>query len=136
VDLFKSPFATRRSVYGLIDRTNFPGTMRAFDVANPDTHSPQRFQTTTPQQALFLMNSPFVTEQAKALASRPEVANAKSPAAKATALYRRALGRDPTRDELALALEFVSDDDAKAAFGRWAQLAQVLLLSNEFAFVD
>jgi mono/diheme cytochrome c family protein len=136
VDLFKAPFSTRRSIYGLLDRTNIPGTMRAFDVASPDTHSPQRFQTTTPQQALFLMNSPFVTEQAKALAARAEVVNAKTPAEKVVALYRLALSRNPTKDESALALEFTADDDPKAAFGRWAQFAQVLLLSNEFAFVD
>jgi hypothetical protein len=136
VDLFKAPFSTRRTVYGLIDRTNLPGTLRVFDVASPDTHSPQRFQTTVPQQALFLLNSPFVQEQAKALAARKEVAEADSAAAKVTALYRLALGRNPTKAEAALAAEFVSDDEAKAAFGRWAQLAQVLLLSNEFAFVD
>ena len=136
VDLFKAPFSTRRSVYGLIDRTNFPGTMRSFDVASPDTHSPQRFQTTTPQQALFLMNSPFVTEQAKALAARPEVAAAKSAKDKLVALYRVALGRTPTAAETEVATEFVAGDDPKAAFGRWSQLAQVLLLSNEFAFVD
>jgi hypothetical protein len=52
------------------------------------------------------------------------------------ALYRLALGRNPTKDEATLAIEFASDDDPKAAFGRWPQLAQVLLLSNEFAFVD
>jgi hypothetical protein len=136
VDLFKAPFSSRRSIYGLIDRTNFPGTMRSFDAASPDTHSPQRFQTTTPQQALFLMNSPFVTEHAKALAARPEVVAAKTPSEKVTALYRVALGREPTKDEAVIATEFVSDDDPKAAFGRWPQLAQVLLLSNEFAFVD
>ena len=136
VDLFKAPFSTRRTVYGLIDRTNMPGTFRVFDVASPDTHSPQRFQTTVPQQALFLLNSPFVQEQAKALAGRSEVASAKPNGAKVTALYRLALGRNPTKDEAALAAEFVSDDDAKSTFGRWPQLAQVLLLSNEFAFID
>ncbi len=136
VDLFKAPFSTRRTVYGLIDRTNMPGTFRVFDVASPDTHSPQRFQTTVPQQALFLLNSPFVQEQAKALAARPEVAGAKTPTAKVAALYRLALGRNPTKDETALAAEFVGDEDPKSTFGRWAQLAQVLLLSNEFAFVD
>ena len=33
-------------------------------------------------------------------------------------------------------MEFVKDDDPHASFGRWPQLAQVLLLSNEFMFVD
>ncbi|HSQ54999.1 MAG TPA: DUF1549 and DUF1553 domain-containing protein, partial [Gemmata sp.] len=136
VDLFKAPFTTRRSIYGLIDRTSFPGTMRAFDVASPDTHIPQRFVTTTQQQALFLMNSPFVAQQAKALATRAEMHAAETSEGKVKAIYRLALGRDPSREESALAQEFVSDDDPKAAFDRWGQLAQVLLLSNEFEFVD
>src|SRR5207248_619759 len=107
VDLFKAPFTIRRSVYGLIDRSNLPGTLRSFDVASPDQHSPQRFQTTVPQQALFLLNSPFVVEQAKALANRTEVTSAKTTDEKATRLYRAALGRNPTREELALAKAFV-----------------------------
>jgi hypothetical protein len=136
VDLFKSPYSTRRTVYGLTDRTNLPGTFRVFDFANPDTHSPQRFQTTVPQQALFLLNSPFVQEQARALAARKEISDAKTTGARVQALYRVALQRAPTREEAALAVEFVSDDDPKSSFGRWPQLAQVLLLSNEFCFVD
>jgi cytochrome c553 len=132
VDLFKAPFTTRRSVYGLIDRTNLPGTFRVFDVANPDQHSPQRFLTTVPQQALFLMNSPFVQEQAKALAARPQLASGGSADAKVAALYRLTLGRTPTPTELALGREFVAD----AAAARWEQYAQVLMLSNEFAFID
>lgn len=142
VDLFKAPFSTRRSIYGLIDRTNFSSTMRAFDVASPDQHSPQRFQTTVPQQALFLMNSAFVTEQARSLANRSEVTQAKTTEAKVTALYRLALSRNPTREEAALAVEFVGTHwlvrlaDAARPFGKLPQLAQVLLLSNEFVFVD
>ena len=135
VDLFKSPFSPRRSIYGFIDRTNFPGTMRAFDVASPDQHAPFRFQTTVAQQALFLMNSPFVTQQAKALAERDEVASSASPRDKVVALYRLALSRPPIPAEIDLALEFTLTDD-KLVFGRWPQLAQVLLLSNAFAFVD
>jgi hypothetical protein len=83
-----------------------------------------------------LLNSPFVQEQAKTLAARKEIADAKSTQAKVTALYRVTLGRNPTKDEAALAVEFVNDDDPKVTFGRWPQLAQVLLLCNEFAFVD
>jgi hypothetical protein len=144
VDLFKPPFSARRSVYGLIDRTNFPGTMRTFDVASPDQHSPQRFQTTVPQQALFLLNSPFVADQAKALAARPQVVSAKSADERVTAMYRVALGRNPTAEERALGRGFVTAPrhwavraaEARRGFGPWEQLAQVLLLSNEFAFVD
>jgi hypothetical protein len=136
VDLFKSPFTARRSVYGLIDRSNLPGTFRSFDLASPDQHSPQRFQTTVPQQALFLLNSPFVGEQAKALANRPDVKSSKDAAERVSKLYRAALGRSPTRDEALLASEFLAVDSEGGTFGKWEQLAQVLLLSNEFAFVD
>jgi mono/diheme cytochrome c family protein len=136
VDLFKQPFSGRRTVYGIIDRTNFPATMRTFDVASPDQHAPQRHETTVPQQALFLMNSPFVTEQARALAERPEIARTKSPTQKVEALYKLALGRRPTTAETELAVEFVGTEEMKSGFGPLEQLAQVLLLSNEFAFVD
>jgi hypothetical protein len=129
VDLFKAPFPKRRSVYGHVDRQNLPGTFRAFDFASPDQHTPQRFRTTVPQQALFLMNSPFVAEAAQAVAARPAVAAAAGPAAKATAVYRAVLGRSPAAPEATAAAEFL-------AAGTPDQLAQVLLLSNEFAFVD
>ena len=144
VDLFKAPFPTRRTVYGFIDRQNLPGTFRAFDFASPDQHSPQRFQTTVAPQALYLMNSPFVAEQAKAVANRPEVVSAKTPDEKVTRLYRAVLGRSPSSEELAIAREFVAEPpgwfagamEAARPFGKWPQLAQVLLLSNEFAFID
>jgi hypothetical protein len=133
-DLFKEPFVTRRAVYGFIDRQNLPGTFRSFDLALPDTHAPQRFTTTVPQQALFLMNSPFVIEQAKALASRTTTME---PAKRVEELYRLAFARKPTAEETAAALAFTAEPhEANAKMNCWEELAQVLLASNEFAFVD
>jgi hypothetical protein len=57
-------------------------------------------------------------------------------------LFRCTYGRDPSVDELADALDFVERGDvlsaakAKDQLFRWQQLAQVLLMSNEFMFVD
>ncbi len=142
VDLFKEPFTHRRSVYGFVDRQNLPGTLRIFDFASPDTHSPQRFTTTVPQQALFLMNSPFVLDQAKALLSRPEMSGNAKAADRVAALVRAVHGRSATRNEVDLLLGYLTATDSKspsdqsAPAARWEQLAQVLLLSNEFAFVD
>ncbi|MFL5341995.1 MAG: DUF1553 domain-containing protein [Gemmataceae bacterium] len=132
VDLFKSPFSRRRTLYGFIDRQNLPGTLRTFDFASPDAHAPQRYATTVPQQALFLMNSPFVQEQAKALAKRCESG---TPAQRVEQTYRLALGRQPTADEVALGMQFVTADNHSPQ-SVWEQYAQVLLLSNEFVFVD
>jgi hypothetical protein len=115
---------------------------RAFDFASPDTHSPQRFTTTVPQQALFMMNSPFVVNQAKALAARPEVAKESEPARRVEKLYRILYGRPPTPDELWAAADFLRGEEAFASPGTpatltpWEKYAQVLLESNEFVFVD
>ncbi len=63
--LTAQPSTPRRSVYGYIERGRVPGMLSAFDFASPDQHAPMRHVTTVPQQALFLLNSPFVAEQAQ-----------------------------------------------------------------------
>ena len=74
IPLLSEPYSTRRTIYGFIDRGDLPGLYRAFDFASPEASSPERPRTTVPQQALFVMNSPFVIEQARHLAARPEIA--------------------------------------------------------------
>src|SRR5205085_10413335 len=101
VDLYRQPFRRRRTVSGFIDRQNLPAAMRTFDFASPDAHCPQRFTTTVPQQALFLMNSPFVQEQARELAQRAD-APAPAPAERVRRLYRFALARNPAAEEMKL----------------------------------
>jgi mono/diheme cytochrome c family protein len=137
VDIESEPFSTRRTIYALIDRQNLPGIFRTFDFANPDTSSQQRFHTTVPQQALFLMNSPFVIQQARHLAQRTEVANASSDAERVQALYRLALQRKPDGVELAAGTHFLSiPPQPNAKLTPQEQYAQVLLLSDELMFPD
>jgi hypothetical protein len=132
----------RRTVYGFIDRQNLPGMFRSFDFASPDTHSPQRFTTTVPQQALFMMNSPFAVNQVKALVVRPDIANEPEPSKRVEKIYRLLFGRSPTPDEIWAAAEFIRGEEAHASPGTkstltpWEKYAQVLLESNEFVFVD
>jgi hypothetical protein len=96
------------------------------------------------------MNSPFLQEQARRLASavlREHGSGSGDQNAEAVrGLYRRALGRLPENDELALATAFIAGQNggAKSASSTgngsgltpWEQLSQVLLLTNEFMFVD
>ena len=86
--LTAQPSVPRRSVYGFIGRGRIPNLLSAFDFASPDQHAPMRYVTTVPQQALFFLNSPFVAEQARALAARPEVAAAPTASEKIRNLYR------------------------------------------------
>lgn len=106
-DLFKPPFPSRRTIYGLIDRQFLPGVFRVFDFANPDMHNPQRPETTVPQQALFFMNSPFLAERARALMNRSEVKFCAHPERRIETLYRILYQRPPTPKQIDLGLRFV-----------------------------
>jgi hypothetical protein len=126
VSLTDPPMSNRRAVYGYIERQNLPAFFRTFDFANPNTHTADRPQTTAPQQALFLMNSPFAIDQSIHLATRSDgvaglepKANAQQNAAQVNALdnaanrirritrlFRCAFGREPTIDEVTDAVEF------------------------------
>ncbi|GMU20799.1 MAG: hypothetical protein AMXMBFR13_08950 [Phycisphaerae bacterium] len=109
VEITQPPFSRRRSIYGFIERQNLPAVFRTFDFASPDTHSPFRHVTTVPQQGLFLLNSPFVIEQARRLAARPEIARIASPYQRVEALHRIVLGRPATSEEVALGVRFASE---------------------------
>jgi len=141
VDIVNAPFSGRRTVYGFIDRQNLPGLFRTFDFASPDTSSPQRYATTVPQQALFLMNSPFLLEQAKGLVRQADVAGATDVEERIQSLHRRVYARAAEPAEVELGLRFLEaaraeDGPTGPALGAWERYAQVLLLANEFAFVD
>jgi hypothetical protein len=140
VDITTSPFSGRRTLYGFIDRQNLPGLFRTFDFASPDATSPQRYLTTVPQQALFLLNSPFVREQAKALVHRAEVATAMETPAKIRILHRLVYGRGADADEIRLGERYISssadEGETAGSMTAWERYAQVLLLANEFMFVD
>jgi hypothetical protein len=136
-DLVSEPFPKRRTVYGLIDRQNLPGVFRTFDFASPDTSSQGRFQISVPQQALFLMNSPFVIEQASRLIEREEVVRAKSETEKIQAMHRLVWQRPAETAELRAAVKFISQQSTHTtSLKPLEKYAQVLLLSNELMFVD
>lgn len=101
---------TRRAIYGLVERQNMAGFIKAFDFASPDTHSPKRFNTIVPQQALYLMNSPFVIEQAKSLEARTTSDNP-DPIARINELFEICYQRPPSPEEAAAMLAFIERED-------------------------
>jgi mono/diheme cytochrome c family protein len=103
------PFTHRRTIYSFIDRALLPNDFRVFDFPNAELHSAQRDLTTAPQQALMMMNSPFVIAQAKAILERPEVASTTNPRVRIERLYRLLYGRAPSGEELRLGMAFVRD---------------------------
>ncbi len=115
VELMKPPFAVRRAVYGFIDRQNLPGTFRTFDFATPDSTSPQPHVTTVPQQALFMMNSPFVMEEARSLATTAATVPESALAGGVQALYERVYARPAEDAEVAAGVRFLQAQAQLAA---------------------
>ena len=123
----------RRTLYSFVDREKLPDVFRVFDFPCPDISTPSRSRTTVPQQSLFLLNNPFVLAQADALAKRLANGTAGEMVAQ---MYRAVLGREPEPEELRLAKRFVAQSGLSKETLPWQELAQALLLSNEFMFVD
>jgi hypothetical protein len=127
---FSREGATRRTLYEPVERGRANPARVMFDGADPLTIVPERASTTTTPQALFLMNSPLVSEAARKLAERlerdPEL---KDDGARVAHAYVRLLGRPPSDEEMRIGREY-------AARSSWARYLQVLLCTNEFLYLD
>jgi cytochrome c553 len=127
------PASVRRTVYGKVSRQRPSDIHRLFDLPDPKAHGEKREATTTPVQQLYFLNSPFVRRAAAALAKATAAGRSEEDGVRA--LFRRVFLRDPTADEVATALKLVrpaKDGDPPT----WELLAQALLVSNEFLFLN
>lgn len=97
----------RRSIYTRIQRNTRDPLLEVFDVPDGILSSAQRHVTTTPTQALLMMNSPIVLEQAYALASRVERDRPGSPTGQIDLAYQLLYGRSPRGEERQAALSFL-----------------------------
>jgi hypothetical protein len=100
--------ASRRTVYGFVDRGDLVDVLNTFDFPSPDAPNGKRYATIVPQQALFLMNSPLVIEQVRRVVNRDAFQNAASDEARIAWLYELFFQRPPTGEETRLGLEFVT----------------------------
>ena len=107
----------RRSVYGYVDRSDLMEMLGVFDFASPDMPTGKRYQTAVPQQALFLMNSPLVIDQAKNVVARPEFVKLAGDEGRIRFLYELLLQREPTAAEIELGRAFVGGARLQAAAG-------------------
>jgi len=118
-------YTTRRTVYGYIDRSDLPEVFNSFDFANPDMETGRRHQTTVPQQALYLMNSPLVVEQARNVVARRDVVACKTDEEKIRRLYNIIYQRPPRAEEIQLGREFLAAAETPAAAPATAALEPI-----------
>ena len=125
--------SNRRSVYLPLFRNAPPEMLDVFDAADSSTVTGRRNAGTVAPQALYMMNSPFVLEQAQFAAKRLLAEAHRDDAARVARAYRLALGRPPTAGEREIAQRFLK---GKGDADAWAALFHALFASAEFRYVN
>jgi hypothetical protein len=100
----------------------------AFDCPDPSVKTPLRRVTTTPLQALGLMNNSFVQRQAKHLTALVQQDAEGEPRTQIKLAYRLALGREPSINELKDAMQLATEHGMQ-------NVCWVLLNASEFVYV-
>ena len=136
----------RRSLY-VAARRNFPPLMMtAFDTPTPFTTVGRRNVSNVPGQMLFLMNDPFVHQQAELWARKVLAAPAAGTdvadqqAGRIRGMFREAYSRDPSAEELARCRELLAEAASVLGPGTpesesWTELCHALWAVKEFLFV-
>lgn len=143
---FKAVYESkRRGVYLMTQRIQRHPYLALFDGADPSASTAVRTSSTTPLQALFLLNDPFVHEQCEAFARRIQLSGADDPSRLQFA-YRTALGRPAEAVEVARCVEFLRTLRVQLATSAlapesveaecWRSLVRSLVRLNEFAYLD
>ncbi|HYZ83196.1 MAG TPA: DUF1553 domain-containing protein, partial [Bryobacteraceae bacterium] len=117
--------SVRRTVYSRVSRGRLSKLFRLYDFPDASQTAPNRDLTTSSLQQLFIMNSEFMRQGSQALAKSVE--QEPDNTARIQELFRRVLGREPSPNELDLALTYLGD-------GTLEQYAHILLSSNELIF--
>jgi hypothetical protein len=145
-DPFKAVYDTRRrSIYLMMPRFQKLPFFALFDGADTNASTAERLTSTTPLQALFLMNDPFVHDQAQRFALRLLAERADNDG-RLTRGYELALGRPCTTEELTETRIFLEQVRAQLqsagtpvdqlAAETWKSFARALFLSHEFIYVE
>ncbi len=100
------PGKARRSIYCRVMRNTHDPLLEVFDLPEGFTSTAQRNVTTTPTQALLMLNGPYLLQRAHALAERVEQISTDD-SGRVEAAFRVAFGRRPTAAEARRATEFL-----------------------------
>jgi hypothetical protein len=129
---------TRRSVYTPAFRNRMHELFEVFDFADQNRAVGARSETTTAPQALLMLNSQFVMEQARAAAERALADRALNDEERIERAFREMLGRKPTPAEHEIAMATVSDASAGKPEQQeaWERLFQALYACVDFRYLN
>jgi hypothetical protein len=129
----------RRSVYIHVKRSLIYPTIASFDGADTDFSCPVRFATTQPTQALGMMNSAFVNDQARVFAAYLRKHAGPAPAAQVRLALWRVTQREPAQKEIDRGVRLMTRLEQKYGVKPDEALARfctVALNLNEFLYLD
>lgn len=104
----------RRGMYTFIKRTVPPPSLLVFDASNRDQCEVRRLRTSTPLQALVMMNDPTVLESSRVLAEKLMVEKA-SVDEKIKIAFRKIICRQPKEKELAILKKYFAEEQKNMA---------------------
>ena len=121
----------RRTIYRFSPRCERVSLLDALDCPDPSSTAPRRAMTTTPLQALSLLNSGFVFQMSDALVHRIEAmfANRDDQEPMVRECFRAILQREASEEELAKGLDLVRQHGLRA-------LARALWNTSEFLVIE
>lgn len=138
--LWGQDYSRRRAIYGYINRFNLDPTLRAFDFPTPMQSQASRGESIVPTQALFILNSPFVIDQTVVLTSTSQFTALESDKDRIERLFAFILQRSPAAPERNRVLRFIDlqnrFQDKMSQAQKWPLVAQAIMMSNEFQYVD
>ncbi len=130
--------SNRRTLYASVSRNDPYITdefLRLFDFPIPRASSAKRTSSVIPQQFLFMMNSSFMLDRARALGQRLQEESG-TQEGQIRQGYHLLYGRQPSERELETAARFLAGDmPTESGPDRWQQYCQVLLSANEFMYI-
>jgi hypothetical protein len=131
----------RRSVYIPLRRANLPTLLNLFDFGDATTMTGKRQLTNVATQALFWLNSQFLTEGSTRVANALLASSAKDNAERLANAYWLILNRKADKAEIDAGLKYIADfklkfTGDKAEPKAWQSLCRILMASNDFLYVD
>ncbi|MGH7171939.1 MAG: DUF1553 domain-containing protein [Gemmataceae bacterium] len=143
---FKAVYdSRRRSVYLMTQRIQRHPFLGLFDGSDTNSSTPKRTTSTTPLQALYLLNDPFVHRQAEQFAARLRTARPED-AGRIELAFLMLYGRPPRGEEQSQARNYLKQVETKLrtlrvpaeqrAAKAWESLVRSLFLSNELVYVN
>ena len=134
---------SRRSVYLMQQRIKKHPFLAIFDGADANASTAERAASTTPLQALFMMNDPFLHRQAAQFGAR--LCGATCESERINRAYLMVFGRQARTDEVHEVIDYLrrfreqaqrSGELNQIEDRSWSSFARALFASNEFLYID